>query len=108
MELVEFLLARIGEDEARVKAFADSPDFPRGMVVRKHWRIQLAECAAKRRLIEWFTYASQEKVTVRKGVYKYVPVRRVSLDDEEVLALLALPYADHSDYDPAWNPEATA
>lgn len=88
MEIAEFLLARIAEDEARV---ADKRSRP-------HWgdimsslgdecdcdlptRV-LAECAAKRWGVE---------------------LARDDDDDEWVLRLLALPYAGHPDYRWEWR-----
>ena len=56
MTLVEFLEARITEDETRARALANAPDMPRGMVVRHHFRLNVAECAAKRAILA--TYAA--------------------------------------------------
>lgn len=88
-DLSEFLLARIAEDEERVRSFAASDSFPRGMVVRKHFRIQLAECEAKRRIVER---------------YGYLHEHGDSGDMRWVLPLLALPYADCEGYDESWRP----
>ena len=86
MTRTAFLLARFAEEENRIRAFMDSPTFPRGTVVRRHWAIQLADCEAKRQIvrqvsiIEWGGYA----------------VRDFILD------ALSKPYANHPDFDPAW------
>jgi hypothetical protein len=100
MELTEFLLARIAEDEAL------GSDTWR----RPHWgycntqgdqsslgdecdcglpaRV-LAECEAKRRIVERYTH-----------LYEHGD----SGDMRWTLPLLALPYADHPDYNPEWKP----
>jgi hypothetical protein len=109
MELVEFLLARIGEDEAaatdeaiaraRAGTVVGGPGVPAHAVdqaqeavadvyrVRPWTRILsparvLAECAAKRRIVEM--YAGQH-------------------GQPYVLHFLALPYADHPDYQREWE-----
>jgi hypothetical protein len=90
--LVEFLLTRIAEDEARAKYddphWADCKHFVMfsegglpcscGLESRL-----LAECEAKRRIVEDAT-----------------DVPTISM--RRVLRLLALPYADHPDYKPEW------
>ena len=61
----------------------------------------LAECEAKRRIIEACTYESSERAMVRPGVYEYRAILVVDLADDtasDVLHALALPYADHPDY----------
>ena len=77
MTLAEFLLARIAEDEE----FFQSP----------HWRRQeiskqlLVDCEAKRRIVKDAT-----------------AVPTISM--RHVLRLLAMPYADHPDYNQEWRP----
>jgi len=53
----------------------------------------LAECEAKRRIVE-------EYVRIERGDYAD-STRWLA---EDILALLALPYADHPDYRPEWRP----
>ena len=81
--LTEFLTARITEDETDLRAGADLPD--------DRWTTQrlLAECDAKRRIIERVSDVAWS------GSYA---VRDV------VLELLAVPYADHPDYRDEWRP----
>jgi Family of unknown function (DUF6221) len=55
----------------------------------------LAECDAKRRIVEGCT--ELRRALDRDGV-------PTSFDDEDILGLLALPYADHPDYLPEWEP----
>jgi hypothetical protein len=122
--LAEFLLARIAEDEERVARWdsdgrarvatmwtGGEPGYTtvasdhadehwvadgREVTDARHVRVLfdparvLAECEAKRRIV-----ARQPGLRARDDV------RDVWWD---VLALLALPYADHPDYRPEWKP----
>lgn len=125
MTLVEFLLARIAEDEADARKAEPGPwigwrgwfeegqgkrpDRPDGHAVLardgRSWVVHewgsdegsvphiarwdsarvLAECEAKRRIVQ-----------------ECEPFGL--LGDPDVLMYLALPYADHPDYDEAWRP----
>ena len=52
---------------------------------RAHQRSRvLAECEAKRRIVEWFSGSDP--------------------DDQPVMKMLALPYISHPDYRPEWRP----
>ncbi len=110
-DLAEFLLARIAEDEAVARAAEKAAawdqerrrqpagpvydrlsrlleaDYPPGDVAAHFTRV-LAECDAKRLIVE--------------GMRPYGPIDDVNAD--EVLGLLALPYADHPDYREEWKP----
>lgn len=116
VDLVAFLLARIAEDEAVARAAvgegsgswearpywftesheADVPgvtydeiDLDHAMQIAR-WdpaRV-LAECEAKRRIIT--------------TIQRWLDVGYPTLD--HVLFALALPYADHPDYDESWRP----
>jgi hypothetical protein len=126
MTLAEFLLARIAEDEAVYRKFErewPSPHMDRDTTLTVDdeyagiWigpaRV-LAECDAKRRIVE----AYRDERT-RRDIYQADDARAVE-DDEQVtrrrssaartrgleiaVELLALPYADHDDYDPSWRP----
>jgi hypothetical protein len=97
MTLTDFLLARIAEDEDQARTFladnhaallgagADFRELAVSFVVRV-----LAECEAKRRLIRW----------VQQWPLRPYPPSSI----DGVLELLALPYADHPDYDKARRP----
>jgi hypothetical protein len=102
MSLAEFLLARIAEDEDRIgdsaapprtwsETFIDSEaaklgrPIPAASPVVKPLAQARVECDAKRRLVEWAAAASAPEY---QGY---------------VLPLLALPYADHPDYQPEWR-----
>jgi hypothetical protein len=104
MTLSEFLLARIAEDEAAARAQLElrakrypgeiAEPGPAYEVDRGWWLLAdparvLAECEAKRRIVE--------RVTDVAWTGSYA-VRDV------VLGLLALPYAAHPDYRDEWRP----
>jgi hypothetical protein len=115
MTLTEFLLARIAEDEAhwehlkQILAGAPSHSMVRGeqfnfaagdgeppvpFVPRK----LLAECDAKRRIVELHEAPNRPD---------YLRSYCVACGDSfpcPTLRLLALPYADHPDYQPEWRP----
>lgn len=102
-DLVEFLLARIAEDEAVARAFDGIPSRAYetdGLAASAEYvtvyaspaRV-LAECEAKRRVVE------------RCAALADIQVRRQTRElAGDTLRALALPYADHSDYDEAWRP----
>ncbi|MCB9376995.1 MAG: hypothetical protein H6515_14165 [Microthrixaceae bacterium] len=104
MTLTDFLLARIAEDEAAVQGarIADGPA-----------RV-LAECEAKRRIValvepEWTEdgrVAYWEPALMRYRHARDFPVLDHSYIRawEDVLRVLALPHADHPDYDDGWRP----
>lgn len=100
--LTEFLLARIAEDE--VKIHGDWSE-GRGMHIiteEMHGRM-LAECAAKRRIIElrysWNLQAEQMTEP------PFGPIFQVQVNTADaILRTLAMPYAEHPDYDEAWRP----
>lgn len=110
MTLVEFLLARIAEDEEVARVCAEM--FP------PPWEV--AECEAKRRVVElhhpdrhlenWY-WMDRKCAECRKPWHKYMPGKLpTDIGPEKgcpTLRLLALPYVDHPDYDEAWRPEVT-
>lgn len=117
MELTEFLAARIAEDEAVARdaegLWADQ--YGPHPLPSEHWADRLvatdvysevdacvaasparvlAECEAKRRIVE-----------MRTGAYDVWTSAEVHAIDQHlaiVLRALALPYRDHPDFDPAW------
>jgi hypothetical protein len=108
IDIAEFLLARIAEDRELVTAVREYRRKREplegdatggyewdnsGLVYVSPARV-LAECEAKRRIVE-LAHKQFDKVPV-DGVAELV--------FDEVLVLLALPHADHPDYDPAWRP----
>jgi len=117
MDLSEFLLARIAEDEAGENTYATAIGASTDHDQRRWW----AECEAKRRIIDLAQQARSQGdvvVTVYGGSSSAPPFgavggsgggggggspgRRTAL--EQVLRLLALPYADHPDYSEEWRP----
>ncbi len=119
MTLVEFLLARIAEDEEVARACdplmhwpknadelpvdADVPVARASLLHSRRWdpaRV-LVECDAKRQIValeaEWLEVMSATLAKLRRALPS---VRSDSL----TLSLLALPYADHPDYQQEWRP----
>ncbi len=108
MTLVDFLLARIAEDEGVAQeclsthepgepwGYSHLPDDGQHISRWSPARV-LAECEAKRRIValevEWLT-------EMRAALDKLPGLRAGSL----ILAILALPYADHEDYREEWRP----
>jgi hypothetical protein len=83
MSLIEFVLARIAEDEEIVRL--------KGITGRRVERGQL-ECEAKRRIVELHRAKDNGFCTHCNWKWPCVTLR-----------LLALPYADHPDYQPEWR-----
>lgn len=117
MNVSEFLLARIAEDEAvarsaigkRVDVSATWSDFE----VSRHidrWSSArvLADCEAKRRIVAWCS--ERNHVAIRfPGSDPTDPANYIDGDyahrsDSPVLRLLALPYVDHPGYRQEWRP----
>ena len=107
--LAEFLLARIGEDEARAQRLEVHFEWCRSLSGTPWGALGplppncdcgyparvLAECEAKRRIVE-----RCERAIVEQGIYSEDGQSELAQD---ALSLLALPYADHSDYRPEWS-----
>jgi hypothetical protein len=100
-DLAEFLLARIAEDRAEVPADRAHEDYGTGFnldsvtvdVSCARW---LTECDAKRRIVERASHDSAAEW--HSG---YTCGAADGYDD--ILRLLALPYADHSNYREDWR-----
>lgn len=103
VDLSEFLLARITDDEARAariaEGYADEEHFwAPGHIVNLGALVSparvLAECAAKRQIVS--LCQRLERKSLNDNLW--------NIDEaDEILAALALPYADHPDYDEAWR-----
>ena len=130
MTLTAFLLARIADDEKRASYAATQPDFDwrrdAGGWWTGHWfhyRRQtparvLAECDAKRRIVELHEQKEWTAVSIcsREHVHELPPilVGGCAVCDQGngrdgfvacgTLRLLALPYAGHPDYQEDWRP----
>lgn len=98
MEITEFLLARIAEDEAIARAAVDDDEAPGPAEVPPDDRVvidpdrMLAECEAKRQIVE---EVMGDKSALLQGW---------GLGLEHAIKHLAIPYADHPEYDEAWRP----
>lgn len=111
--IMEFLLARIAEDEAFVAHDAEcrcpENDPPRPDCGA---RIQ-AECAAKRRIVEVYTDELSRALAYRNPRWADAMneqdkanhrLQEARLGTGEVtVRILAAVYADHPDFDPAWR-----
>lgn len=118
MHLAEFLLARIGEDEAVARVATGGPWFAvasgvegAGTVLHDSHILHndanhitrhdparvLAECEAKRRIMSLFAPTLADELSAAAGDWNEVAWR-----GEQVLRYLALPYADHPDYRGEW------
>ena len=110
MTLVEFLLARIAEDEegARRASAVEGGDFaiaalplPLMEGIRPGFPTRvLAECEAKRRIIDAARHAEFQGGSAEIVMFDGWPRDGVW----PVLAALALPYASHPDYREEWRP----
>jgi hypothetical protein len=95
MTLTEFLLARIEEDEARARPMWELKVRQRiigAPIVPLSWPTPdrvLAECEAKRRIVDMFPFEADGDGWNEAGA--------------QVLPILALPYADHPDYRDEWR-----
>ena len=92
-QLVEFLLARIAEHEHIASQLGTDPamDFRLDKTPLDPWDRVLADCKSKRAIIQLCQATEARGVATDAWVV-----------GSETLRLLALPYADHPDYDPAW------
>ncbi len=67
----------------------------------------LAECAAKRQVLSLLDIAEQHSDRVRRNASEYRFVSQAEVPCDVLLCVvqrLALPHADHPDYDPGWRP----
>lgn len=111
MTLIEFLLARIAEDRERASAakwamqgkwFTSGSDDVERFVHALTPDHVLAECEAKRRMIEACQgYQSAAEHNAQMGIADNEAVLRAQ-GARHVLRWLALPYRDHPDCDPEW------
>jgi hypothetical protein len=119
--LVEFLTARLDEDEAAAREEIESLRYGGRRGGKLTAARVLADVAAKRQIIELHTGAHTCR-EIHTGTYsadwpKEAPygapgqpwrhAQEEYFEDEPcpTLRLLALPYADHPDYDQAWRAE---
>ncbi len=104
MDLPEFLLARIAEDE----------DDARGAryVTLDHWwlpefadpaRVR-ADCEAKRRLVAEYVAARDARNNATTDPQIFMAFQTAITAMHPALAAFTLPHANHPDYDEAWRP----
>lgn len=94
MTLIDFLLARIADDEKQAVGPCDCAI--EGLPLEHGYSCPvrvLAECDAKRRIVDECVRGSQGW-----------PARDLQIGYEDILMYLALPYAGHPDYRSEWNP----
>ena len=97
MTVTEFLLARIADDEAYARdwiehdADHDGTRFGSGRI--------LVDCEARRRIVDLAAKAHEWGKGTAGATAGYA---KVIADD--TIKLLALPYADHPDYQQEWRP----
>jgi hypothetical protein len=102
--LVEFLEARISEQESAVRRGTFAPGTADGS--HREYKaslaqLMLAECAQKRAIIaRWKEAADAEGITDLSEAEGTVAIARRSM-----LSILAGSYREHPDYDPAWSPD---
>lgn len=110
-DLSEFLLARISEDEEIARlALADQwrsnvdtlVISVRGgsVLVGTGPSRAVAECEAKRRIVREYSESCGEDRSIAREPANY----GLHIGLLHALEALALPYAHHPDYDPAWRP----
>lgn len=100
--LTDFLLARIAEDEQRAR------DLAADAMVGAPWK-HYPEDAYNELQSMALTLAHRTKVDAQVkrrivDVAKFAPEGSAGWGFRKILRLLALPYADHPDYDPDWRP----
>ncbi len=113
MELAEFVMARLAEDEEDARACAPNLKWPDGAdelpagimphATLRHSRRWdparvLAECEAKRRIVRDYEIARDAE---------YGDIAAAIADERtygRFLRLFAIPYADHPDYREEWRP----
>ena len=102
--LVEFLEARIAEQESAIRegTFATgTADDPQSDDKASLGQLMLDECAQQRAIISsWKEAADAEGITELSDAEGTVAIARRSM-----LSILAGSHRDHPDYDPAWSPD---
>jgi hypothetical protein len=96
--LTAFLLNRIAEDEATIRRVSDTQPVFADLLAESLGDVaspqrMLADCDAKRRIIHACSATTGQDVN--------------EFAEWDVLRLLALPYANHPDYQPDWHPDTT-
>lgn len=119
LTITDFLLARITEDEevalCAIAVTGDRNWFQAPRISSTDTQVErhvaywpptrvLAECAAKRQIVERYAARLEQVNSAGHPAHLYDPVLSMLLkDDRYVLANLAQVYAAHPDYNPAWE-----
>jgi hypothetical protein len=102
-DLVEFLEARITEQESAVRegTFAQATVDGESNHKASLGQLMLNECAQKRAIVAcWKEAADAEGITELSEAEGTVAIARRSM-----LTILAGSHREHPDYDPAWSPD---
>lgn len=106
MTITEFLIERIADDHSTANGIELAAHLVPPNMSGLYWgngpyaevhitkERLLAECEAKRRIIEIVAWSESE----------YYEADAAGPGDRRVLQVLALPYSDHPDYNEAWRP----
>ncbi|WNT44932.1 hypothetical protein SEA_ABBYDAISY_37 [Arthrobacter phage AbbyDaisy] len=101
--IVEFLEARIAEDEASNRGTAEMDDDDRGGWAILYAQRVLAECAAKRAVIEHAQKASEAEEEFDDYMWRGAgPKREEPWSGDAILFALASVYNDHPGYRQEW------
>jgi hypothetical protein len=108
--LVEFLTARLDEDEAMAQRASDHPDAwgvmandDYGYLLVQPARV-LADVKAKRAIVAECGLAESECATDPMHRCSRYEEHNEAMQDRAILRHLATAYADHPDYDATWAP----
>lgn len=112
MTLTEFITARLDEDEAVARGAARDGEGaidwagesgPTDVHIARHDPARvLAEVEAKRRIVEHWTLLAEQAAEAPDHLRRMLSSQVTGLG--VAVRLLALPYADHPDYDERWRP----
>ena len=95
-DIVGFLRARLAEDEA---AALTVPDDLREIPLEQWVGVGPMEHVAR-----WSAARVLREVEAKRAIIEFALNLDYRLDEAELLRLLALPFQDHPDFDPAWRP----
>lgn len=105
VNITEFLLARIAEDEAEAHAADARFDYEGGWR-SEHVERVLRECAAKRAIMD--IHSDRDGDCARCSDYAWFAILDGGEHEEfpcPTIRHLAAVYADHQDYQPEWAPQ---
>ena len=105
MSIIEFLLARIAEDEEGVRnARLDGDEAPSEWWMPDCWTRTrgVAECEAKRRIVA--AYPARQRWIEDHRLCEEPTLTPAGWDIPPALLILADVYAEHPDYDRSWRP----